>query len=233
MRTVNGMMKRLAKLGMLLLLGSTISACAGLSGAKKWKEEVLLHDGRVIVVERHFSLGGYPGLEARERTPLDQTITFTLPGRGKRIWWTTEYRDDKPDANSLSALLLDVVDGIPYLATSPAGCIAYNKWGRPNPPYVLFKYVNDEWKQIPLTEFPPQLLEANLMGIPASSRLKSYYTAGEAVAERNNGNVNAYAKTILREPVRSADSVVSCPDFNSQQYRSPKAPLPMKPLSEK
>jgi hypothetical protein len=33
--------------------------------------------------------------------------------------------------------------------------------------------------------------------------------------------------------VKNSDSVASCPDFNSQQYRSFKPPLPMKPLPEK
>lgn len=186
-----------------------------------WKEEVLLHDGRIIVVERSFKLGGYPALEAQERSPLDQTITFTLPGKNKKISWATEYRDDKPEPNSLGALLLDVVDGVPYLATSPAGCVAYNKWGRPNPPYVLFKYVNDKWQQIPLKEFPRELAEANLMGMPASKLLKPYYNVEASRAERNSGNVNAYAKTILREPLKRE----RCPQYSG----SPKAPIPIVP----
>jgi len=186
-----------------------------------WKEEVLLHDGRIMVVERSFKLGGYPALEAQERSPLDQTITFSPPGKNKKISWVTEYRDDKPEPNSLGALLLDVVDGVPYLATSPAGCIAYKKWGRPNPPYVFFKYVNDKWQQIPLKEFPRELAEANLMGIPASKLLKPYYNAEASRTERNSGNVSAYAKTILREAVK----IERCPQYSS----SPKAPIPVVP----
>jgi hypothetical protein len=200
----------------------SMSAYAGLFGhTKAWKEEVLLHDGRIMVVERAFKLGGYPALEAQERSPLDQTISFTLPGKNKKISWVTEYRDDKPEPNSLGALLLDVMDGVPYLATSPAGCIAYNKWGRPNPPYVLFKYVNDKWQQIPLKDFPRELAEANLMGIPASKLLKPYYNVEASKAERNSGNVSAYAKTILREPLK----IERCPQYSS----SPKAPISVVP----
>ena len=105
------------------------------------------------------------------------------------------------------------MDGVPYLATSPAGCIAYNKWGRPNPPYVLFKYVNDKWQQIPLKEFPRELAEANLMGIPASKLLRPYYNVGASRAERNSGNVSAYAKTILREPVKGGDGITNCEEL--------------------
>lgn len=189
-----------------------MNADAGISGhTKGWKEEVQLHDGRVLVVERFYSLGGYPTLEARERRALDQTISFSMPDIGKRISWKTEYRQDLPEPNSLGPLLLDIVDGVPYLATSPAGCIAYNKWGRPNPPYILFKYENDAWQQIPLKEFPAELVEANLMHMPASSLLKPYYPVEAAKAQRQDGNINAYAKTILREPLaKGSIGITSC-----------------------
>lgn len=212
--------KRFAKLGLLLMLGASMNASAGLFGhSKGWKEEVQLHDGRVIVAERHFNLGGYPSLDSHNRSPLDETISFVLPESNKKISWKTEFRDDMPEPNSLGPLLLDIVGGIPYLATSPAGCIAYNKWKRPNPPYVLFKYVDNEWKRIPLEEFPPELVHANLMSTPDSRGLKSYYTVEQA-KERMQGRAD-YAKTILREPLPSE----RCPQYSS----SPKAPIPIKP----
>jgi hypothetical protein len=210
----NGMMKRIGKLAMLFMLGASMSACAGLPGSKGWKEEVLLHDGRVLVVERHFNLGGYPTLDARERRLLDESITFILPDTKKVISWKSEYDDRVPEPNSLSALLLDVVGGVPYLATGPAGCIAYNKWGRPNPPYILFKYTDGAWQQIPLQEFPAELVEVNLMNMPDSRLLKPYYTVGASKAKRSDGNVSAYAKTILRVPTPSAGGPgVGCPEM--------------------
>lgn len=186
-----------------------MSAC---SATKSWKEEVVLHDGQIVVVERFHNLGEYPAIESHNRSPLDQTITFTLPGSSKTILWKTEYRDDQSEPNSLSALLLDVVSGIPYIATSPAGCIAYNKWGRPNPPYILFKYVNDEWQRIPLKEFPSELVHANLMSRPDSRILKSYYTVEQVKARMQGKNIAAEARIILREPVkRGTDgSSVNC-----------------------
>ncbi len=220
-------LQRLTKLGLLLMMGVSMSGC---SNTMEWKEEVKLNDGRVMVVERLFNLGGYLTLDARERTPLDETITFILPDSNKKILWKTEFNDRVPELNSLSPLLLDVVGGIPYLATSPAGCVAYNKWGRPNPPYVLYKYVNDEWHRIPLKEFPTVLVHSNLIGRPASSLLKPYYTVEAAKAEREDGNISDYAKTILREAVKGGDGITSCMDFNSPQNRSFKPPLPIKPL---
>jgi hypothetical protein len=209
----DGLLKLFKAGGLMFALGAGMSACAGLLGhTKGWKEEVQLNDGGVIVVERIFSLGGYQTLDARERALSDETITFTLPESDKRISWRTEFRNDIPEPNGLSPLLLDVVKGVPHLATSPAGCIAYNKWGRPNPPYIFLRYANDVWERIPLEEFPRELVHANLMPTPASSLLRSYYTVEAADAQRQSGNISTYAKAILREAVkRGADeSPVNC-----------------------
>lgn len=204
MKPNNLRITKISKFGLLLVIGFSMVACAGAPALNSattsdWKEEVVLHDGKILVVDRFFHLGEYPTADSHNRTPLDQTLTFTLPGTTKRISWRTEYKNAVPEPNSLGPLLLDVVGGVPYLATSPAGCISYNKWGRPNPPYVLFKYVNDEWQRIPLEEFPPELVHANLMSRPDSRGLKSYYSVAEIKEQMSGRNIAAYAKTILRE----------------------------------
>jgi hypothetical protein len=196
---------------LILTLGVTMSADAGLfDRSKGWKEEVVLHDGRVLVIERHFNLGGYPTPDAHERALLDETISFSLSGSNKKISWKTNFKNDASEPNSLSALLLDVVEGVPYLATSPAGCIAYNKWGRPNPPYILFKHINDAWQRIALEEFPPMLVHANLMSTPDSRLLKPYYTVEQVKAQMQGRNIAAAAKTILRETVSASQL---CPEW--------------------
>lgn len=205
MKTNQFWSKQIMKFGLLLIMGVSMSADAGLFGhTMGWKEEVVLHDGKVMVVERFYNLGEYPAIESHNRAPLDQTIIFTLPGSNKTVSWKTEYRDDFPEPNSLSPLLVDVVAGVPYLATSPAGCISYNKWGRPNPPYILFKYVNDEWKRIPLDEFPAELVRANLMSRPDSRILKSYYAVEQVKEQMRGRNIADYARTVLREALPQA-----------------------------
>lgn len=191
-------LKQIKNLGLILMMGVSMHAY---SATMSWKEEVVLHDGKIIVAERFYNLGGYPAIESHNRTPLDETITFVLPESNNQISWRTEYRNELSESSSLGALLLDVVDGVPYIATSPTGCIAYNKWGRPNPPYVLFKYVNDEWKRIPLEEFPPVLVHANMMSRPDSRVLKSYYTVEQVKEQMRGRNIAETAKAILREPV--------------------------------
>lgn len=60
MRTLHGMLKQVTKLGLILMMGLSMSAEAGLFGfgGTSWKEEVLLHDGSKIIVERSVELGG-------------------------------------------------------------------------------------------------------------------------------------------------------------------------------
>ncbi len=135
MRTRQLWLKQIVKFGLLLMMGVSMSADAELFGhTMSWKEEVLLHDGSKIVAERFYNLGGYPTIDSRERKSLDETVTFTLLGSNKKITWKTNFKDSEPEPNSLNLLLLDVVKGTPYIATYPAGIIAYNKWGSPNPP---------------------------------------------------------------------------------------------------
>jgi hypothetical protein len=205
------MMKQLAKLVLIAMLGASMPACDGLFGhTMSWKEEVKLHDGQIIVSERKYNLAGYAYLDSSERTPLDETVTFTLPGTNKIITWKNDFSDSVPEQNSLNHFRFDIVNGVPYLATYPAGCISYNKWGRPNPPQILFKYEKDQWQRITLVELPPELIGATanvIVGRPASSLLKPFYSV-EGVNEKNHYVSETY-KTILREPVpKGRDTLV-------------------------
>lgn len=189
---------------LLTLLWIALISLAGCSSrgmaarTMSWQEEVLLHDGRIAIAERHYDLGGYPTLDSTQRSVINETTSFTLPGAKQRITWHSDFRDTVPEPNSLNLLLFDVVNGVPYLATYPAGCIAYNKWQRPNPFYVLFRYEQGEWKRISLAEFPVELSKTNvIVGGPVPKLLKPYYTV-EGV---NAGNyyLEPKYKAILRE----------------------------------
>lgn len=168
------------------LLNVNVSGCYGVGGSASWKEEVLLHDGSKIIIERVVNLGGKPTLDSREQLNLDETVTFTIPRSNKRVTWKTDFRDSKPEPNSLNLLVLDIINGIPYIAAYPAGCIAYNKWKRPNPPYIFFKYDGKDWKQIPLEEFPLEISRVNvIVGRPPAELQKPFYTFAQ-VNEENN-----------------------------------------------
>lgn len=175
-----------------------------------WKEEVLMHDGQIVIGERFYNLGGYPAIESQERAALDETVTFNLPGTNKTIIWKTDFRDSEPEANSLNLILFDIVKGVPYIATYPAGCIAYNKWKRPNPPQILFKYEHEQWKRISVAEFPVEISKANvIVGRPATKHLQSFYTVAQVVKQNRDIDTAEY-KSVLREVLSVAQINQSC-----------------------
>lgn len=204
---------RKIRISIILIFVFCIMACGGRGffawGEASWKEEVLLHDGNKIIIERFVNLGGYPTIDSHERQDLDETVTFTLPGTNKEITWKTDFRDSKPEPNSLNLLALDIINGIPYIATYPAGCIAYNKWKRPNPPYIFFKYDGNVWKQIPLEEFPSEISKVNvIVGRPPAELQKPFYIAEQVYGENNRGNMNETYKKIIRTSMKG----VGCPE---------------------
>ena len=138
-----------------------LAGCATVPGLGGWREEVQLHDGRTIVVHRSQTYGGLH--EINQSAPVrSQEIGFTVPETGKRYHFESEYSEDVGRAN-LKIIALHVKDAIPYLVTTPNLCLAYNKWGRPNPPYVIFRHDGQEWKRISISELPPEFKTINLM----------------------------------------------------------------------
>lgn len=171
-------------------------------GGTSWQEEVLLHDGGKIIVDRSVSRGGRH--EIGQKPPYkEQRLSFVMPGSNRRVVWEDNFSEDLGMANFLPQLL-DVHTGVAYLVVSPMGCLSYNKWGRPNPPYVVFKHVADVWQRIPLEGLPAEIKTPNLIfSAPDIAVEKS----GELfmTAEKIRAIISKYPqpeyKTILREPL--------------------------------
>jgi len=222
----------------ILIMGTSMNAFGFLGfGGTSWKEEVLLHDGSKIIVKRSQSYGGRR--EIGQTPPIkEQDIAFTVPGTNKTITWKSEYSEDIGRSN-FDLLALHILNDTPYIVASPNLCLSYNKWGRPNPPYVFFKFAGNEWARIPLSEFPAEFKDINLV-IDTKTQEKMITAQSpvpaELVRKINSSLTQPEYKTILREPLdpkKTTISNVACPDYNSQQYRSLKPPLPMKPTEEK
>jgi hypothetical protein len=214
-------LKPMLKLGLLLMMGVSMSAGAGLFGfgGTSWKEEVLLHDGSKLIVERSQTRGGRH--EIGQEVPINShKISFTLPGTRKAITWEVTIGLDASDA-SLGLLALDVVKGVPYIVTSTFGCHAYNKWGRPNPPYVFFKYDGKAWQRIPLAEFPTEIKEANVVeGTQEHERRLDTHTGVVTADEikKINGKYSPsaiYLQVFVREEIKSSNyaPVLGCSKF--------------------
>ena len=156
MRTNCGMLKRIAKLGLLMMMGASMSANAGFfglfGGSEKWKEEVQLSDGRVIVVERetiHKGGGDEWAFNRSGSMPKERRLRFTVTaGSTQMIEWRSIKKS--PQTWPEKPLVLDVVAGQPVVyslvAISP-GCEVYSK-------YV---YRNGVWIEEPLPEKFEQL----------------------------------------------------------------------------
>lgn len=183
-----------------------MSADAGLLGfgGNSWKEEVLLHDGQRIIAERSQSYGGRS--EPGQSGPIkEHTISFTLPSSNRPITWTSEYGEDLGRTN-FNLLAVHVLNGTPYIVASPNLCLSYNKWGRPNPPYVFFKYEGNAWQRIPLEQLPAEFKTINVVlsiqKFQADQLSSMRLTSAEGIKELNRHVETPELKTILREPVK-------------------------------
>ena len=222
-----GLLQLCKTICLVLTLGVSMNAYA--TSTFTWKEEVLLHDGKKIIVERSDTYDSSMNHEIGQGPPLaEHKTTFMIPGTSKTVIWKSNNRPTA-DPDSLHLLALDFLDDVPYVATTSASCVAYNKWKRPNPPYVFFKYV-DGWKHISLEEFPRKfkinvtidLDEPDKKKVTTENREHGFVRA-QAVAEINHepGRSKEFY-TLFREPI---DLFGRCPEYGS----SFKAPFPITP----
>lgn len=196
----------------ILIMGTSMNAFGFLGfGGDSWKEEVLLHDGSKIVVERNQTRGGRR--EIGQPPPIkEHTISFKIPGSNKTITWTSEYGEDIGRSN-FNLLAVHILNGTPYLVVEPNLCLSYNKWGRPNPPYVFFKYDGKIWQRIPLEEFPAEFKTINvaISTLADADKLTSLgFVSAEKIKELNHDVRQPEYKTILREPLAKERITAMC-----------------------
>ena len=198
----NGLLRAFKTIGLVLALGVSMSAC---SKTMSWQEEVLLHDGSKIIAKRSQSYGGRG--EIGQGAPIKEYhISFTLPNSSKTIKWTSEYSEDVGRAN-LHPLALHMLNGTPYIVAEPNLCLSYNKWGRPNPPYVIFKYDGKEWQRITVQELPVVFKDTNLVNNTkdhAEHLVDSSVVTAKAIKQLNSSLTQPEYKTILREAYPTA-----------------------------
>lgn len=215
MKTNRQWFRQVAWAEFLFTMGAMMNAEAGLFGlgGTNWKEEVLLHDGAKIIINRSQIRGGRH--EIGQPPPIkEHTISFTLPNSSKTITWTSEYGEDVGRAN-FDLLAVHLLNGTPYIVASPNLCLSYNKWGRPNPPYVFFKYDGQAWQRIALSEFPAKLKTINVAVSTLGDEDKLTclgLVSAEKIRELNSEYKQPEYQSILREAQRPhADSQTSCP----------------------
>ncbi|MBI5556786.1 MAG: hypothetical protein HY885_04050 [Deltaproteobacteria bacterium] len=203
----------------LAVLLSTFAGCMTLAKdnplglGDSWKEEVLLHDGTTLIAKRSQRYGGYPTIDSRSRALCEEEWEFTIPGTKQQVTWKNDGRNP-PEGTSLTLIMLDFLNGVPYIATYPAGCISYNHWGRPNPPYVFFKHDGTSWQRIPLEEFPKEFTVTNvIIGRPEHAHRSGIQPA--STVKEENRRLEPYLRVFVREPFdpKKTQSNVNCEEL--------------------
>lgn len=201
--------RTLKAISLALAVGFITNAYASFfgSGGYRWTEEVLLHDGSTIVVNRSVEYGGRHAIG--QRPPYkEQTITFTLPNTSDRITWKDEYSVDVGSAN-FNPMLVEVFGHTAYVLATPADCVSYNKWGRPNPPYAVFRYTDKKWKNIPLNQLPTEVKLPNIVisspDIAAKNTRNSFLSIRDIQQENENIRQPEF-RTIIRKPAVIEDN---------------------------
>lgn len=203
-------------LGAILTLALGLLACVTLpaQGADSWKEEVLLHDGQKMIVERSQTYGGRS--EPGQSGPVkEHNIRFSVPGGSRFITWTSEYSQDIGRTN-FNLLAVHVKDATPYIVAEPNLCLSYNKWGRPNPPYVFFKLEGDVWQRIALEQFPAEFTTINVAHNTVGRDAQTLVGMGTVPVEKvqaMNVSSNPIYRSILREPLSKERIVAMCGDM--------------------
>lgn len=119
----------------------------------RWKEEVLLHDGRMILVERAAKAepSGFPaGNRGRD-------LEFELKYEPLKVYWK--------DTNGNQQAAFEIFDGIPYLVVNIGNVNAFCK-GKPPAtlPIRVLKMQGKEWIDIDPATFPVDQANFNLYG---------------------------------------------------------------------
>ncbi|MFO0701087.1 MAG: hypothetical protein U0236_17835 [Nitrospira sp.] len=200
---------------LVLTVGINTSSCAGFSGliGHSWQEEVLLHDGRKLVITRSQTYGGRH--EIGQPSPIkEHTVTFTLPNTDKAIRWTSEYGKDLGRTN-FYLLAVHLLNRTPYIIAKPHSCQSYNKWGRPNPPYVVFKYDGTAWQRIRLEDLPAEFTTLNVAISLDTRYVRDMVSRGvvsaEVIRERNSLLSLPQYKTLLRDTWKEDLGATGCP----------------------
>lgn len=149
-----------------------------------WKEEVFLHDGRVILVERslYFEFKLTCGDEASLGTfcnvPTTYKISFKHPDTQEEISWKEDFI---PAA-------LEIFDKAPYLvAVGPGAPVAMGIYPICNGiPYLYYRYDKgrSRWELLEESAIPKELAKANL-GFGYEKRYKGKLLSHAEIARYN------------------------------------------------
>lgn len=131
----------------------SLAACGQSIDTAEWTEEVLLSDGRLVVVWRrdHRASHGFPN--ARRGGLID----FELKYEPMHVHW----KDVASPTRVRYPRSLDIIDGVPHLVLSGSSDVCVD---RPATDYAaeFLKWVGGRWVSVPQAAFPVDRVLVNL-----------------------------------------------------------------------
>lgn len=209
-------MKRFLEAGALLLLASLLTACG--PDVARWKEEVMLHDGRMIVVERMASRehSGFPNANR------GRYLEFELKYSPMNVMWHTD--------KGIQHVSFEVFDGVPYMVLHVGNELAFCK-GKADSilPIRIIKLQDGQWVDVPQENFPLDQANINLYfsywGNNTSEDTRGLVTwkfkeerDGYPIVRLTPDHLDAIHRP---EKIREFFSIhrMTCGNFNSDTYR--------------
>lgn len=144
----------LAIVGLMMIPGCEQSFARD-AGFRTWQEEVKLNDGRVIVVtQKRRCESAYTGANYAPCISREAWLTIKLPEFGnKEIVWHEK----------LKPMVVNVDEGQFYIVGRPPTGREFDLYGRPQPPYLGYRWEEGEWKRIAFDKIPEAIYEGNMI----------------------------------------------------------------------
>ncbi len=145
-----------------------------------WDEEVMLSDGRMLIVHRRQEMVAPYGA-------IRTWLTFSLPEMGGKQTWT-EW---------MYPAIVDVNEGKVYVVGLPIGRGQYLAYLQPRYLYVAYEYSSAGWKRIPFIGLPDRVrAKENILwcaerGVALTRQYKSNGWCGDRTySPTNSPNIN-------------------------------------------
>ena len=171
----------------------------------RWKEEVLLHDGRAIVIERSVKTGYVPREIGQPPPESDYTLTFKGPD-GKNITWDGERDRFDP-------MILDFDQGVPYVVATGGPGLSWRDEGCPKPPYFFFRWSAGDWKRVTYEAFPKAIRKTNLssgLTYPSRDPMRERIARGHLVTKEDVVRLGRFANPEYKEVREDAPMPMAC-----------------------
>ena len=209
----------------------------GVVPPKRWSEDVALQDGRRIKAEREISytfehsMGDAGSGFSLSKNRLSRfRLEFKHPETGRVIVW-----QGKP---SVSPVLLDVIDGIPYLVLSARPTKETERvYGCTELPFIYLQYdpqFPENWRPVPEDRVPGVLKRVNL-SFAEETKLKDYLSVDdvqETIAQKEKSSNRFIQREIPRD--YSEWRYLYKNSYRNERRRDdcrpPRAPLPQMTL---